>query len=89
MPPQKGLLSPKDAPYSSSIVFVGFNLLTIGGFLYLAHRGEFVQELYNRGLVPLSRDSLDSIRKQKTFIQVHLKQGENVETEETVLQNSI
>jgi len=27
------------------------------------------EELYNRGLVPLSRDSLDSIRKQKTFIQ--------------------
>ena len=29
-----------------------------------------MQELYNKGLMPLSRAALDSIRKQKTFMQV-------------------
>ena len=28
-----------------------------------------LEELYKRGFVPLSRESMDSIRKQKTFVQ--------------------
>ena len=33
------------------------------------HRWRCSEELYNRGYVPLSREALDSIRKQKTFMQ--------------------